>query len=177
MACNLGTRSFVWIWLISVSLSHIGQFLEKAWWFSPQWHHLTSVLVHLSLLCLWLLHLAHFAIASLHLFTVCPYSTLSLPKTSILFPGNLFSFAGDKYTRPSLLEHSALRFNWSIKQTTYTCSGLKGCPYESLLTGTSYLVPWHMRRPYLHCHGRVFSSLASLKNFSLPNMNNTNIEK
>ena len=53
---------------------------------------------------------------------------------------------------------------------------MSGCPYEPILTGTSYLVPWHMRRPYFHCHGRVFSSLARLKNFLLPNMNITNIK-
>ena len=73
MACSLGMRSFVWIWTISVSLLNIGQFLEKAWWYSPQWPHLTSVLVHLSLLCPWQQHFAHVAIASQHLFTVCSY--------------------------------------------------------------------------------------------------------
>ena len=73
MDCCLGMRSFVWIWTIFVSHMNIGQFLENAWLLSPQWQHRTSVLVHLSLLCPWQLHFAHFAIVSWHLFTVCPY--------------------------------------------------------------------------------------------------------
>ena len=78
MARSLGMRYFVWIWMISVSPWNIGQFLEKAWWSTSQWKHLTSVLVCLSLLCPWLLHLAHFANVSQYLFTVCPYLRLSL---------------------------------------------------------------------------------------------------
>ena len=42
----------------------IGQFLGNAWWSFPQGQHLTSVLVHLSLLCHWQLHFAHVAIVS-----------------------------------------------------------------------------------------------------------------
>ena len=71
MACSMGMRCFVWIWTISVSILDIGQFLGSAWWSIPQWQHLTSVLVHLSLLCPWLLHLANVAIVSRQLFTVC----------------------------------------------------------------------------------------------------------
>ena len=72
MACRLGLRSFVWIWTISVSLLNIGQFLESDWWSSPRWQHLTSVLVHLSLLCPWQLQFARVIIVSRHLFIVCP---------------------------------------------------------------------------------------------------------
>ena len=53
-ACNLGMRSFVWIWMISVSLSDIGQLFENALWSASQWQHLISVLVHLLVLCPWL---------------------------------------------------------------------------------------------------------------------------
>ena len=51
LICSLGIRYFIWICTISVSLLNIGQFLENAWWSTPQWQHLTSVLVPLSLLC------------------------------------------------------------------------------------------------------------------------------
>ena len=71
MACSPGMRSFVWIWTISVSILNVEQFLENVWWASPQWQHLTSVRVHLSLLCPWQLHLA--TIVSWNLFTMCPY--------------------------------------------------------------------------------------------------------
>ena len=73
MACSLGTRSFVWFWTISVSLLNFGQFLENAWWSAPQWQHLNMVLVHLSLLCPWMLLLENVVIVSQHVFTVCPH--------------------------------------------------------------------------------------------------------
>ena len=68
MARALGMRSLVWILTASASLLNIGQFLENAWWFTPQGQHLTSVLVHFSLLCPRLLHLAYVAIVSRQLF-------------------------------------------------------------------------------------------------------------
>ena len=70
MACSLGIRSFVWIWTITVYFFNIRQFLENAWWFSPQWQHLTLVLGHFSLLCPWQLYFPHVAIVSWHIFTV-----------------------------------------------------------------------------------------------------------
>ena len=57
-ACGLGMRSITWIWMNSVSLSNFEQFHEKACWSAAEWKHLTSEVVHLSLLCLWKLHLA-----------------------------------------------------------------------------------------------------------------------
>ena len=62
MSFSLVMRSFVWIWTISSSPLNIGQFFKNAWSSTPQWQHLTSVLVHLSLLRPWLLHLAQVAI-------------------------------------------------------------------------------------------------------------------
>ena len=73
MGYSLSMCYFVWIWTISVSILNIGQFHENDWLSAPQWQDLTSVLVHLSLLCLPLLHLAHVTIVSWHIFTVCPY--------------------------------------------------------------------------------------------------------
>ena len=75
---------FVWpvVWVcvlffgsgrLFVSPLNIGQFLENVLWSSPQWQHLSSVVVHLSLLSPWQLHFAHVAIVSWHLFTVCRY--------------------------------------------------------------------------------------------------------
>ena len=62
MACSLIMRSFVWIWNISVSLLNGGQLLENAWLSDPQWQYMAAVLVHLSLWCPSLLHLAYIAI-------------------------------------------------------------------------------------------------------------------
>ena len=64
MACILGMRSFALIWMISAFLLNYMQSFENAWGSSAQWQHLTSVLVHLSLLCLWKLHLEHVFIVS-----------------------------------------------------------------------------------------------------------------
>ena len=64
MTCVLGMRYFVWIWAKLVSFLTFGQFLENAWWSSPQWQDLTYVLVHSSLLCPLQLLFAHVAIVS-----------------------------------------------------------------------------------------------------------------
>ena len=66
-------RSFVWIRTISISFLNTRQFLENDWWSSQQWKHLTSLQVHLSLLCPWQLQRAHVPIVSWHLFAVCPH--------------------------------------------------------------------------------------------------------
>ena len=72
-ACSLGMRSFVWISTISIYILNIRQLLENVRRCSPQWQHLISVLLHLSLLGPWQLHLANVANVSRHFFTVCPY--------------------------------------------------------------------------------------------------------
>ena len=48
MTCSLVMRSLVWFWAISVSLLNNRQFLENAWWSSPQGQHMNSVMVHSS---------------------------------------------------------------------------------------------------------------------------------
>ena len=37
IACGLGMRSFIWIWVISISLLNFDQFRAKAWWSASQW--------------------------------------------------------------------------------------------------------------------------------------------
>ena len=41
MACGLGMRFFIRIWMISVCLLILWQFRDKACWFEMQWWHLT----------------------------------------------------------------------------------------------------------------------------------------
>ena len=131
MACGLSLRSLIWILIISVSFFFdFVQFHEEAWWSTSQWQHLTSILMHLTLFCLWLLHLAHVAIVSRHLFIVPIFKEFRAAHWSFIIFVN-FSFC--------LVSRDFHHFD---KRTRYmfACTSIMSMrPCRCVISGTSWV--------------------------------------